>query len=69
MDRLSGQVIFRLGGTKSDFALGAGASFAWQHNPIADGPNTLGIFDQRPNIGPSRVIWVHRDEAGSDGPL
>src|SRR6266542_1348901 len=32
IDRRTGDVIWRLGGKESDFALGPGAAFAWQHD-------------------------------------
>jgi hypothetical protein len=45
LDRRTGAVIWRLGGTASDFALGPGARFSWQHDaaPVADGRIT--VFD------------------------
>jgi hypothetical protein len=61
LDHRTGDVIYRLSGKKSDFKVGPGASFAWQHNPFADGWNTVRIFDNESNIGPSRVIWVRHD--------
>lgn len=41
----SGQVIWRLGGRRSSFALGPGTGTAWQHDPrqLADG--SISIFD------------------------
>jgi hypothetical protein len=64
VDRESGQVIWRLGGKKTSFALGAGVAFAWQHDPEPVDRTTLRIFDNEaaPTILPtSRVIWVRRD--------
>jgi hypothetical protein len=61
LDRHSGDVLYRLGGTKSDFVQGPGATFAWQHNPFADGWNTIRLFDNESNIGPSRVVWIRHD--------
>ena len=64
VDHHSGQVIWRLGGTKTDFALGAGVPFAWEHDPEAVDRDTLRIFDNEasPTILPqSRVIWVRRN--------
>jgi hypothetical protein len=66
IDRHSGAVIWRLGGTKSDFDLGPGVAFAWQHNPTAvDDHGLIRIFDNEaaPTVLPhSRVIWVrHHD--------
>jgi hypothetical protein len=64
IDRRRGNVIWRLGGTKSDFALGAGAAFAWQHDPEPVDRHTVRIFDNEagPAVLPhSRVIWLRRD--------
>ncbi len=64
VDRRTGRVLWRLGGKKSSFALGAGAQFAWQHDPEAVGWNTVRIFDNEaaPTILPrSRVIWLRHD--------
>jgi len=62
--RRSGRVLWRLAGTKSDFALGAGVPFAWQHNPQAVDRHTVRLFDNEasPVVLPrSRVIWIRRD--------
>ncbi|HEX4340017.1 MAG TPA: arylsulfotransferase family protein [Polyangiaceae bacterium] len=34
LDHHTGRVIYRLSGKKSDFKVGTGASFAWQHKPV-----------------------------------
>jgi hypothetical protein len=66
VDRHSGAVLWRLGGTKSDFALGPNVAFAWQHNPtVADERGLIRIFDNEasPTVLPySRVIWVRHDD-------
>ncbi len=67
LDRRTGAVIWRLGGKKTDFDLGPGVAFAWQHNPlVADGPDTIRIFDNEsagtPVLPYSRVVWVKRDD-------
>ena len=65
VDRRTGRVIWRLGGKKSDFDLGPGVRFWYQHNPIVDGRGTIRLFDNESNGTPvlpySRVIWVRRD--------
>jgi hypothetical protein len=64
--RRTGRIIWRLGGTKSDFALGDGAAFAWQHNPLPVDRQTVRLFDNEaaPVVLPhSRVIWLRRDLA------
>jgi hypothetical protein len=43
--RPDGKVVWRLGGKKSDFALGKGAHFAWQHDARALGSTGLTLFD------------------------
>ncbi len=67
VDRDSGAVRWRLGGKHSDFALGNGVQFSWQHNPLPAGPDTIRIFDNASNGTPtlpaSRVIWVKLDQA------
>jgi hypothetical protein len=45
LDRGSGNVIWRLGGRKSDFALGPGASFSFQHDARRHADGTITIFD------------------------
>jgi hypothetical protein len=66
VDRRSGAVLWRLGGTRSDYALGPGVAFAWQHNPTAaDDHGLIRIFDNEagPVVLPSsRVIWIRRDD-------
>jgi hypothetical protein len=45
VDRHTGAVKWRLGGRKSDFAMGPGATFWWQHDVREAAPNVLSIFD------------------------
>jgi Arylsulfotransferase (ASST) len=65
VDRHTGRVVWRLGGKHSDFKLGPGARFAWQHNPVPVGSNELRIFDNESNGFPrqpvSRVITLRLD--------
>jgi hypothetical protein len=64
LDHRTGEILWRLGGNKSDFALGDGVQFAYQHDPEPAGPDTLRIFDNEasPAVLPySRVIWVRYD--------
>ena len=67
VDRHTGQIVSRLGGKHSDFRLGPGVRFAWQHNPISTGPDTLRIFDNESNGQPvrpsSRIITVRLDRS------
>jgi Arylsulfotransferase (ASST) len=76
VDRHTGQILWRLGGKHSDFTVGSGVAFAWQHNPLPAGTNTLRIFDNENNGEPggrvmaqSRVIWVHLDTATMNATL
>jgi hypothetical protein len=45
ISRPSGKVVWRLGGKKSDFLLGKGARFSWQHDARALGASGLTLFD------------------------
>ena len=66
INRATGALMWKLGGKRSDFALGSGLPFAWQHNAMAVDANTIRIFDNESNrtsvLPYSRVIWVQRDE-------
>ncbi len=44
LDR-SGEILWRLGGKNSDFSMGAGSSFAWQHDARRQPNGTLTVFD------------------------
>jgi len=45
IDRRTGAIIWRLGGRRSDFALGRGTRFAWQHDARWRSPATISLFD------------------------
>jgi len=45
LDRRSGEVLWRLGGKMSDFQLGAGARFDFQHDARGHADGTLTVFD------------------------
>lgn len=45
IDRKSGAVIWRLGGKKSDFAMGPGATFNFQHDARRHEDGTITVFD------------------------
>lgn len=62
INRKTGDVIWRLGGKKSDFVLGPGLSFGWQHNVVPINANTLRMFDNE-GEAPSRVLWLTYDVA------
>ncbi len=41
----SGEIVWRLGGKRSDFEMAPGASFAWQHDARRQQDGTLSVFD------------------------
>jgi hypothetical protein len=65
VDRHSGRVRWRLGGKRSDFALGPGARFWWQHDVRRHDDAVLTVFDN--GAAPaeekqSRALLLHLDE-------
>ncbi|HET8587645.1 MAG TPA: arylsulfotransferase family protein, partial [Candidatus Limnocylindria bacterium] len=63
VDRSSGEVIWRLGGRRSDFTLGSGAGFALQHDARRHADGSLSIFDDSQAPGLSRGIRLRLDES------
>ena len=64
VSRRSGAVIWRLGGRRSDFVMGRGTTFAWQHDARHHGSNRVTIFDDgaAPQVQPqSRVLVISLD--------
>lgn len=53
LDRHSGEVIWRLGGKRSDFAIGPGVRFAWQHDARRAAAGVITVFDNGSD-GPTR---------------
>lgn len=45
IDRVSGRIVWRLGGKRSDYKLGRGARFAWQHDAQRRADGAITIFD------------------------
>jgi hypothetical protein len=45
IDRSSGRVVWRMNGKRSDFTLGPGAQFYWQHDARMPDATTLTVFD------------------------
>jgi hypothetical protein len=41
----AGTILWRLGGKRSDFSMGAGSNFAWQHDARRQPDGTLTVFD------------------------
>jgi hypothetical protein len=65
LDRHTGRIVWRLGGKRSDFRLGRGVRFAWQHDAERQPDGTLTLFDNEsvPEIGDrSRAIRLELDE-------
>jgi hypothetical protein len=65
--RRDGTIRWRLGGSKSDFTIGAGARFYWQHHARAHGTGLLTVFDNgsSPAREPqSRGLLLRLDTAG-----
>jgi WD40 repeat protein len=65
VDRNTGEVIWRLGGKKSDFKMGPGTRIAWAHDARRQPDGTITIFDN--GAGPqvheqSRGIMLELDE-------
>jgi hypothetical protein len=64
IDRSTGDVRWRLGGKKSDFAVDADAKFAWQHHARRRSPTEISMFDNHVNTskGTSRGLLLTVDE-------
>ncbi len=62
VDRSTGAILWRLGGKRTDFKMGPGATFALQHDArrLADG--TISIFDDEAAPTTSRAIVLDVDE-------
>src|SRR6266536_6461326 len=54
LDRRTGEILWRLGGKRSDFRLGRGVRFAWQHDARRQDDGTISLFDDGavPQVGP-----------------
>jgi hypothetical protein len=66
IDRKTKKVLWRLGGKQSDFKLGAGVRFAWQHDARRQPDGTITIFDNgaAPPVEKfSRVLVIRADTA------
>jgi hypothetical protein len=66
VDRATGKIIWRLGGKKSDFKLGKGMRFDWQHSIRLQPDGTYKLFDNSaapPTRKASRVLHFKLDTA------
>jgi hypothetical protein len=67
ISRASGEIVWRLCGKKSDFAMGPGAGFAWQHDVRLRRDDVLSVFDNASYNGTlaaepqSRAIFLELD--------
>jgi hypothetical protein len=64
INRQTGAVMWRLGGKRSDFAMGPGTSFAWQHDARSHGDGLISLFDDgaAPPVEPqSRALLLRLD--------
>lgn len=62
IDRGTGEVLWRLGGKQSDFSIGEGAAFSWQHDARRQADGTISIFDDETDGSTSRGIFLDVDE-------
>jgi hypothetical protein len=73
VDRSTGDVVWRLGGRRSDFAFAAGASFAWQHHARRHRDGTLTVFDNGAGVAQtepySRGLQLAVDESAGTATL
>ena len=70
VDRASGAILWRLGGKKSDFKMGAGTTFALQHDVRRHPDGSLTIFDDGQTPGTtSRAIVLNVDEVAMTASL
>jgi Arylsulfotransferase (ASST) len=69
VDRTTGDIVWRLGGKRSDFAMGAGTTFGWQHDARMQPDGTLTLFDDQAAPGKSRAIVLRLDETAKTASL
>jgi hypothetical protein len=72
IDRETGVISWRLGGKRSNFKLGAGAHFAWQHDARWRSDGALTLFDNSafpPVRKHSRALAIKLDEAAHKATL
>lgn len=64
LDRSSGDINWRMGGKKSDFAVDADAAFAWQHHARRQSDTEITVFDNHTleSTGTSRGLMLTVDE-------
>jgi hypothetical protein len=58
LDRMTGRVLWRLGGKHSDFAIPPDARFAWQHDARRQPDGTITLFDNGLTVTRALVLSV-----------
>jgi hypothetical protein len=58
IDKKTGKIIWRLGGKRSNFKMGPGTKFQWQHHATLYSNNVLTVFDDAAK-GQSRALKIH----------
>lgn len=69
LDRSSGEIAWRLGGKRSDFSIGDGAGFGWQHDARWQPDGTVSMFDDEAAPGQSRAIVLRLDQSAMTASL
>ena len=62
VNRSTGEVMWHLGGKKTDFTMGAGTNFAWQHDARRQADGTITLFDDNQAPNGSRGLVLEVDE-------
>ncbi|MGO9205626.1 MAG: arylsulfotransferase family protein [Candidatus Limnocylindrales bacterium] len=62
IDRQSGEIVWRLGGRRGDFAMGPGTAFGYQHDARRRPDGTLTLFDDETPPVPARGLVLRLDE-------
>ncbi len=65
VSRKNGSIVWRMGGKKSDFSMGPGSRFFWQHHVRTHGHGKLTVFDNGTTAKEkhSRALILHVDTA------
>ncbi|HEX9033012.1 MAG TPA: arylsulfotransferase family protein [Streptosporangiaceae bacterium] len=57
VDKTTGKIVWRMNGKRSDFHMGPGTAYFWQHHARLHGPGLLSLFDNGAN--PPKQIEEH----------